>query len=140
MHCFRMHTACSSTVTGEGSSTTEPPQTETLWTETPWTEAPWTDTLPGQRLPPGQQLPPLDRDLPYAVADPGFPRGGGANSPGGRQHTILPNFPPKLHEIERIWTPRGGRASKILLCRSATAMDRQMLLKTLPSSNFVCGW
>ena len=25
----------------------------------------------------------------------------------GRQHTILPNFPKKLHEIERIWTPQG---------------------------------
>ena len=43
----------------------------------------------------------------------------GAPTLGGRQHTILPNFPKKLHEIERIWTP-GGRASKILLCRSAT--------------------
>ena len=27
-----------------------------------------------------------------SAADPGFPRGGGTNSPGGRQHTILPNF------------------------------------------------
>ena len=35
------------------------------------------------------------RYLLHSVADPGFPRGGGANSPGGggRQHTILPNFP-----------------------------------------------
>ena len=24
---------------------------------------------------------------------------------GGRQHIILANFPKKLHEIERIWTP-----------------------------------
>ena len=41
------------------------------------------------------------------VADPGFPRGGGANSPGvgGCQHTILQNFTKKLHEIERIRTP-----------------------------------
>ena len=55
-----------------------------------------------------------------SVADPGFPRGGGTNSPwGGRQHTILPKIPKKLHEIERIWAPGGG-ASKILLCRSAT--------------------
>ena len=44
-----------------------------------------------------------------SVVDPGFPRGGGANSPGGGcQHTILPSFPPKLHEIERIWTQGGG--------------------------------
>ena len=42
-----------------------------------------------------------------AVADPGFPRGGGANSPGGPQHTILLNFPEncmKLKEFE----PGGG--------------------------------
>ena len=30
--------------------------------------------------------------MTHTVADPGFPREGGANSPGGRQHTILPNF------------------------------------------------
>ena len=43
------------------------------------------------------------------VADPGFPRGGGANSPegGGRQHEIFPKFPKKLKEFE----PPGGRAS-----------------------------
>ena len=44
----------------------------------------------------------------YAVADPGFSRGGGVNPPGGREHA---KFSRKLHEIERIWTPRGGRAS-----------------------------
>ena len=37
----------------------------------------------------------------------------------------------KLHEIERIWTPRGG-ASKILLCRSATGW--LSILKTIGSS------
>ena len=42
------------------------------------------------------------------VADPGFSRGGGVNPPGGREHA---KFSRKLHEIERIWTPRGGRAS-----------------------------
>ena len=30
------------------------------------------------------------------------------NPPGGREHA---KFSRKLHEIERIWTPRGGRAS-----------------------------
>ena len=44
------------------------------------------------------------------------PRGGGAPT-----HNLA-KFSQKLYEIERIWTPRGeGRASKILLCRSATA-------------------
>ena len=35
-----------------------------------------------------------------AVADPGFPRGGGANSPGGRQHMILPNFPKNCMKLK----------------------------------------
>ena len=56
----------------------------------------------------------------YPVADPGFPRGGGANSPGGRQHTIFPNFPKKCMKLKEFGPP-GGCASKILLCRSATA-------------------
>ena len=43
-----------------------------------------------------------------AVADPGFPRGGGANSPGGAPTYEFVDFSQKLHEIERIWTPRGG--------------------------------
>ena len=43
-----------------------------------------------------------------AVADPGFSRGGAWTLQGGREHA---KFSRKLHEIERIWTPRGGRAS-----------------------------
>ena len=58
----------------------------------------------------------LDR---CAVADLGFPRGWGANSPGGRQHTILPNFPKNCMKLKEFGPP-GGRSSKILLCRSAT--------------------
>ena len=56
------------------------------------------------------------------VADLGFFRGGGANSPGGGAPTYdFAKFSQKLHEIERIWAPRGeGLASKILLYRSAT--------------------
>ena len=60
------------------------------------------------------------------VTDPGFPRGGGANSPGGggRQHTILPNFPKNCMKLKE-FGPRGegGRTSKILLCRSTTVLD-----------------
>ena len=37
-----------------------------------------------------------------------FPEGGREPSRGGREHA---KFSRKLHEIERIWTPRGGRAS-----------------------------
>ena len=36
----------------------------------------------------------------YAVADPGFPRGGCANSPGGHQHTILPKFPKNYMKLK----------------------------------------
>ena len=42
------------------------------------------------------------------MADPGFSPGGGANSQKCSYFLI---FCRKLHENERIWTPRGGRAS-----------------------------
>ena len=57
--------------------------------------------------------PPLRDQLPIPGADPGFPIGGGADLPGGRQHTtILPTFPKKkkkMHEIEKSLSRRGGR-------------------------------
>ena len=43
-----------------------------------------------------------------AVADPGFPRGGGANSPGGHQHTILPKFSKNCMNLKE-FGPLGGR-------------------------------
>ena len=43
------------------------------------------------------------------------PRRGRQLSRGGRQHTILPNFPKKLHEIERIWTPGGARVQNFTM-------------------------
>ena len=58
----------------------------------------------------GRVPPPLVQFLHYrshAVADPGFPRGGGANSPGEPTYDFA-IFSQKLHEIERIWA-RGGR-------------------------------
>ena len=42
------------------------------------------------------------------VADPEFPRGGGANPPGEVSIYDFDKFSEKLHEIERIWTPWGG--------------------------------
>ena len=62
-----------------------------------------------------------------SVADLGFPRRGGANSPGEAPTYDFAKISQKLHEIERIWTPRGGRASKILLCRSATGYCEMMI-------------
>ena len=44
-----------------------------------------------------------------AVADLGFPRGGGANSPGGTPTYDFAKISPKLHEIKRIWTRGGAR-------------------------------
>ena len=41
------------------------------------------------------------------MVDPGFPRGGGANSPGGAPTYDFAKISQKLHEIERIWTPGG---------------------------------
>ena len=44
----------------------------------------------------------------WSVADPRFPQGGGANSPGGVPTYEFAKFSQKLHEIERIWTPGGA--------------------------------
>ena len=59
--------------------------------------------------------------------DPGFPRGGGANSPGGRQHTILPYFPENCMKLKE-FGPRGGgaRPSRSPL-RSATGKYFQVM-------------
>ena len=46
------------------------------------------------------------------MADPGFPRGGGANSPGGAPTYDFAKFSQKLHEIERIWTGEGDTRPK----------------------------
>ena len=64
------------------------------------------------------------------VADPGFPRGGGANSPGGAPTYDFVKNSQKLREIERIWAPGEGegRTSKILLCRSATVILHNYIL------------
>ena len=46
------------------------------------------------------------------MADPGFPRGGGANTPaGGGQHTILPNFPKNCMKLKENLDPPGGGTS-----------------------------
>ena len=50
--------------------------------------------------------------LSDSVADLGFPRGGGANSPGGAPTYDFAKFSQKLHEIERIWTPGGGGGTR----------------------------
>ena len=42
------------------------------------------------------------------MADPGFPRGGDANSPGGGPTYDFAKISQKLHEIERIWALGGG--------------------------------
>ena len=44
------------------------------------------------------------------VADPGFPRGGGANCPGAPTYDFT-KFSKKLHDIQRIWAP--GHASLV---------------------------
>ena len=51
------------------------------------------------------------RDHTISVADLGFPRGGGANSRGVPTYDFA-KISPKLHEIERIWAPRGGAHPK----------------------------
>ena len=43
-------------------------------------------------------------------AVPGFPVGGGANPPGGRQHMILPNFAKNCMKLRKFWATGGGRS------------------------------
>ena len=58
------------------------------------------------------------------MADPGFPRGGGSNSPEGAPRYDFAKFSQKLHEIERISTPGGGVALVPRApLRSATGAD-----------------
>ena len=54
----------------------------------------------------------------------GFP-GGGANSPGGGGAPTydFAKFSRKLHEIERIWLPRGGGRAHLAPPKSATAIS-----------------
>ena len=42
------------------------------------------------------------------VANPGFPRGGGANPKGGHQPIIWPIFPENCMKMKKFWA-RGGR-------------------------------
>ena len=57
----------------------------------------------------------------FTVADPGFPRGGGAN-PLGAPAYDLSKISQKLHENERIWTG-GGEACPSRPLRSATDLE-----------------
>ena len=53
------------------------------------------------------------------VADPEFPRGGGANPKGGRQPIIWPIFPEncmKMDHTWRRWSPRYGLCNTTLSC------------------------
>ena len=81
-----------------------------------------------------------------SVADPGFPRGGGANPPGRRVSTYdFAKCSQKLHEIERIWTGGGGGTRFSRPLRSATVESitflpitedtRAFLLTTVKNTN-----
>ena len=56
--------------------------------------------------------------LQWRIQD--FPEGGAWTLQGGREHA---KFSRKLHEIERIWTPRGGACVPHAPPRSANALE-----------------
>ena len=71
---------------------------------------PSTDTSRQTPPPPGKHPPEMaTAAVSIPVADPGFPRGGGANSPGGHQHTILQKFPKNCMKLKE-FGPSGGGA------------------------------
>ena len=62
------------------------------------------------------------------MADPGFPRGGGANPKGGgRQPIIWPIFPKNCMKMKKFWA-RGGGASLAPPLRSSTANVKYFLI------------
>ena len=69
-----------------------------------------------------------------SVADPGFPRGGGANSPGGRQHTILPNFPKNCMKLKE-FGPGGGGARPKFYCVDPPLMF-YIIIEILTNASF----
>ena len=76
-----------------------------------------------------------------AVVDPGFPRGGGANSPGGAPTYDFAKFPQKLHEIERIRAPWGeARPSPppLFKCASSLFSIVPIPVPSLSRSSTVC--
>ena len=68
---------------------------------------------------------------PPPVADPGFPRRGGANPRGGAPTYYLTNFSQKLHENEENLTQRGGARP------CAPPLDPPMSPSLLPNSSFI---
>ena len=54
----------------------------------------------------------LKFSLPFSVADPGFPRGGGANPKGGRQPIIWPIFPENCMKMKKFGAGGGARPSR----------------------------
>ena len=62
-----------------------------------------------------------------------FPRGGCANSPGGRQHTILPNFPKNCMKLKEFGPPEGARVPRAPLW-SATAMNRLFCIEVFDNN------
>ena len=73
------------------------------------------------------------------VADPGFPRGGGANSPGGRQNTILPKFPKNCMKLKEFGPPGGARVPCDPL-RSATEFIKSNLNINVLQRDDSNGW
>ena len=98
--------------------TTSPTNLEEIWLEIT-TQDPGLDRP--KKSDPGRVFYSLHKNISptYPVADPGFSPGGGANS---QNCYYFSHFCRKLHENERIWTPRGGRASLASPLGSANAI------------------
>ena len=63
----------------------------------------------------------------FAVADPGFPRGGGANPKGGHPPIIWPVYSENCTKMKKLWAG-GGHASPAPPLRSATVLSSNVVL------------
>ena len=59
-------------------------------------------------------------------ADPGFPVGGGADPLGGRQHTILLNFPKNCMKSRKFWAVGGAPINPPLQYGAICSIDDRM--------------
>ena len=68
------------------------------------------------------------------MADLGFRRGGGANSPGGRQHTISPKYPKNCMKLKEFGP--GGAHPKFYYVDPPCYIHRSRSTKILDARQF----
>ena len=72
------------------------------------------------------------------MADPGFPRGGSPTPQRGVPTYDFVKVSQKLHEIERIWTPRGGGGGGEWWGSLASPLDQPVIVQCYKFIGYFC--